>query len=509
MKKTIYFKTEEEKNNYFPNGVPSNVLAIVQSDGDSPAVLYTSSNNSPMKGTMESQGGYITNPADEARITYIESYFATQEYVDDAIANAAVGAEVDLSNYALKSELPSLNGYATESYVSSEIGKISIPSLDGYATQTWVENQDYLTQHQDISEKADKSELASYVSKTELSSCGYLTTHQDLSNYALKSELPIVPSLEGYATESYVISKIEDVVGAAPAALDTLKEIGDSLNNDSDFAGTMTTALASKANASDVYTKSEIDNAGFLTTHQSLADYATKAEISAAGYLTSHQDISGLVSKTELSSLGYITANDIPASGGGSTDEDIIPNTNNTYSLGYGGWRTNPGAPYQDYLYYKSAYTYSLYLSLNSYLNYDNSNSAVNLYDGFGGKYVIKEGNIIYDYGALTLGKVGSTKANFDNSDYINTTENAFRIKVKNNTPSSSSSGRQYYFGQTVFSTNGSINLGSSSNPFAYTYTNNLILNGTDATTLFPSYSYVDNKIGSIETALDSILGNS
>lgn len=40
--------------------------------------------------------------------------------------------------------------------------------------------------------------------------------------------------------------RIKAVIGAAPEALDTLKEIGDALNNDPDFAGTMTTQLAGK-----------------------------------------------------------------------------------------------------------------------------------------------------------------------------------------------------------------------------------------------------------------------
>ncbi|WP_342435908.1 pyocin knob domain-containing protein [Paenibacillus sp. FSL L8-0436] len=40
--------------------------------------------------------------------------------------------------------------------------------------------------------------------------------------------------------------RIQDLVGAAPDALDTLKEIGDALNNDPNFAATMTTQLSSK-----------------------------------------------------------------------------------------------------------------------------------------------------------------------------------------------------------------------------------------------------------------------
>ena len=59
--------------------------------------------------------------------------------------------------------------------------------------------------------------------------------------------------------ESTVTSKIQTVVGTAPEALDTLKELADALGNDADFAGTMTTQLASKVNASDSITNAEID----------------------------------------------------------------------------------------------------------------------------------------------------------------------------------------------------------------------------------------------------------
>lgn len=44
----------------------------------------------------------------------------------------------DLKN---KPNIPSLGGYATELWVSQEIGKIEIPSLDGYATEQYVQQQ--------------------------------------------------------------------------------------------------------------------------------------------------------------------------------------------------------------------------------------------------------------------------------------------------------------------------------------------------------------------------------
>lgn len=61
------------------------------------------------------------------------------------------------------------------------------------------------------------------------------------------------------ATESYVTTAIGNLTNSAPAALDTLKELADALNNDSNFAGTVTSQLALKANSSDVYTKNETD----------------------------------------------------------------------------------------------------------------------------------------------------------------------------------------------------------------------------------------------------------
>jgi hypothetical protein len=53
-------------------------------------------------------------------------------------------------------------------------------------------------------------------------------------------------SSNSYATETYVDTAVQNVIDAAPAALDTLNELAASLNDDADFAGTMTTSLAGK-----------------------------------------------------------------------------------------------------------------------------------------------------------------------------------------------------------------------------------------------------------------------
>lgn len=75
---------------------------------------------------------------------------------------------------------------------------------------------------------------------------------------ALKTKLE---GLETGLTQAEVEALIAEVVDAAPAALDTLKELATSLGNDADFAGTMATELAAKLNTADLVevTNAEVD----------------------------------------------------------------------------------------------------------------------------------------------------------------------------------------------------------------------------------------------------------
>ena len=97
---------------------------------------------------------------------------------------------IDLSSYATKEELTqAINSIDLSSYAK----KTDIPSLDAYA------------------KKSDIPSLEGYVTDTELNAKGYLTEHQDLSAYALKTEIPTVPSLDGYATTEYVNNAVSNI----------------------------------------------------------------------------------------------------------------------------------------------------------------------------------------------------------------------------------------------------------------------------------------------------------
>ena len=168
----------------------------------------------------------------------------------------------------------------------------------------------------DLLERLDNTYTKSETDENFQTKGDYLTEHQ---------------SLEGYATEEYVNNRISDLVGAAPETLDTLEELAQALGETGNMDA-IRSALESKANVGDSYTKEESDSkyltehqslegyateamvaetyqpkGDYLTEHQDLSAYATKQEIEDAGYLTEHQDLSAYATKQEIEDAGYLT----------------------------------------------------------------------------------------------------------------------------------------------------------------------------------------------------------
>lgn len=230
--------------------------------------------------------------------------YATKQWVEDK--HYITG--VDLSDYALKEEIPDINGYATEQWVNDQGFLKTHQSLEGYATENWVQSQ------------------------------GYLTQHQDLSDYALKSE---IPDISGLASETYVSNYTYDKATidqkvAEGGTFDPTQYYNKTQTNQllSEKADTATTyskvevdsLLFSKANKSDLsdyYNKSQtdvlldekLDASAYTPTDltnyytksetnsqidSSTADMATKTWVQNQGYLTEHQDLSSYALKSEI-----------------------------------------------------------------------------------------------------------------------------------------------------------------------------------------------------------------
>ena len=88
------------------------------------------------------------------------SGYVTDTELNTAISSAEERVDFRLGSYALRTEVPSVEGLASTQYVDEKVSEIVVPSLDGYATEQWVEGKGYLTQHQSLADYATKSELA-------------------------------------------------------------------------------------------------------------------------------------------------------------------------------------------------------------------------------------------------------------------------------------------------------------------------------------------------------------
>ena len=181
--------------------------------------------------------------------------------------------------------------------------KTDIPSLSGYATQTWVQNQGYLKEHQSLAEYALKTEIPIVPNKVSAfeNDAGYLTSHQSLKDYATKSWV----QNQGYLTQHQDISGL-----ATKLELQTVE----------DKIPTIPTKVSAFEN-----------DVGYLTQHQSLANYALKSELpknvsdltNDAEYITASgapvQSVNGQTGTVSL------TANDV----GALPNTTIIPVVNN------------------------------------------------------------------------------------------------------------------------------------------------------------------------------------
>ena len=262
-----------------------------------------------------------------------ESFVTTeiQKAVDNIVIPEVptnVGAFTNDAGYITLADIPpvDLSGKADVGHTHEEYAAVD------------HKHDEYLTEHQDISGKADKDHTHEEYAAKEHEHAQYLTEHQSLEEYAKKSELPDISTKADkehthseYLTEHQDISgkadvnhnhdDLYEVKGAAEAvkndllngageAYDTLKELGDLIaNNKSTIEAleTVATGKADKEHAHEEYALKE-----------SLAALATKSEIPTlvsqltndSGYITAEAIPANVSAFTN--DAGYITADALP-----------------------------------------------------------------------------------------------------------------------------------------------------------------------------------------------------
>ena len=273
--------------------------------------------------------------------------------------------------FATKEEIPTKT-----SDLTNDSGFLtSIPSE--YITETELDNKGYLTEHQDISGKANISDLSTvatsgsyndltnkptipnktsqlqhdsgyltsipneyvteeelnakvyltsipseYITETELNSKGYLTQHQDISGKVDKVDG------KGLSTNDLTNNLKTQYDKAYSHSQSAHAPINAEANIQSDWNVTDVSSDAYILNKPTIPNKtSQLTNdSGYLTSIPS--EYITESELNSKGYLTEHQDISGKVDKINgkgLSTNDYTTEEKNKLSG-------IEENANN-YSL--------------------------------------------------------------------------------------------------------------------------------------------------------------------------------
>ena len=120
------------------------------------------------------------NPIEAGATTEQASQIAQNKTDITALKSAASG-------YALKSEIPSLTGYATESYVAQKITEAQLSGKE-------VDLSNYYTKAQVNALIPDTNNFitsipSEYVTETELNAKGYLTAHQSLASYSTTTQV--------------------------------------------------------------------------------------------------------------------------------------------------------------------------------------------------------------------------------------------------------------------------------------------------------------------------------
>ena len=153
--------------------------------------------NSADLATVATSGDYadLTNkpviPAAQIQSDWNQSDNSAADY----IKNKPVNVSAFTNDAGYLTEHQDISGLATKSELAEV--EAEIPSLEGYATEQWVKNQNYLTEHQSLDNYYTKAQTDTAIStatndmatETWVGQQGYLTQHQDISGLATKTEL--------------------------------------------------------------------------------------------------------------------------------------------------------------------------------------------------------------------------------------------------------------------------------------------------------------------------------
>ena len=182
-------------------------------------------------------------------------------------------AVTQIPNLATKEEVTNLS----ES-VARDIANVSVP--EGVATEQWVQSQDYASKtYVNDAVSSSSVDLTGYATETWVQSQGYLTEHQDISNLATKTELTSVSE----SVQTDITNLSESVANSAVWEKGTgtdsiVQKVADGTN--------LPTATGNRAIATGHSTKASGPNShaeGYSTEAPGFCSHAEGANTGASG----------------------------------------------------------------------------------------------------------------------------------------------------------------------------------------------------------------------------------
>jgi hypothetical protein len=215
----------------------------------------------------------LTDAADEGDVVEVFVYAISS--IADALqitsnladlndpAVALSNLDANLASFVSAFTLPTSDGTIGQTIITDGAGTLSFGTIEGGGSELPANSIGYLyndgagnltwtivTVPTDVADLTDTTNLLFDGDYNSLTNTPTIPT--DVSD--LTDTGGVIPSLTGYATETYVNSAITNLVDTAPTTLDTLNELAAALGDDANFATTVTASLGLKANSADLST---------------------------------------------------------------------------------------------------------------------------------------------------------------------------------------------------------------------------------------------------------------
>lgn len=143
---------------------------------------------------------------------------AKESELADYVKKSEVPKLPDLNGYALKSELPSLKGYAKLTDIPSVVGLVKEAELNDYVKKSDI------PKIPDLSGYATVASLIDYAKKTDL---------PDFSQFVKKSEIPKLPDTSNFATKD-VVQQVQTTADSASNKAEQAQSTADANKKDLD-----------------------------------------------------------------------------------------------------------------------------------------------------------------------------------------------------------------------------------------------------------------------------------